>query len=62
MAGWVPEGLAPEVTDAQLAPPPPLDAPTPVVPAFEPTTVGTVARSGPDLGGRRKRWFRIADA
>ncbi len=59
---WLVGGLPPVDAGAVLAPPPPPDAPAPVVPAFEPTAIGTVARSAPDLAARRKRWFRIADA
>jgi len=59
---WVAEGLVPDETSAMLAPPPPLDAPAPVVPAFEPTFLSPAARSSAAPARRRKRWFRIIEA
>ncbi|HEY5153957.1 MAG TPA: hypothetical protein VIJ47_04430 [Acidimicrobiales bacterium] len=59
---WVAEGVVPVDDGALLAPPPRLDAPTPVVPAFEQTAFGAAARSGPAPANRRKRWFRFIEA
>ena len=57
---WVTEDVAPELSSALLAPPPPPNAPTPVVPSFERTYLSPAPAA--ELGSRRKRWFRAVEA
>ena len=59
---WVAEEAPAELSTALLAPPPPPNAPTPVVPSFERTYLSPTPGSASELGSRRKRWFRAVDA